>query len=176
MSQHSRSEWLLTTINAVREVMVRKLGKRSLDPETEREMQMALDMIETIWEELRGQLDQLQLEQRRYEELFEFSPDAYAVTDVGGNVREANRALADKLGVVRADLLGHPLMRWVVDAERTACLNHFVGATGSNDARTWRTKLQPASGPPCEALVSVRRIPLYRSGAAGLCWLFRFDE
>ena len=39
----SRSEWLLTTINAVREVMTQRLEKHSLDAEAEREVQMALE-------------------------------------------------------------------------------------------------------------------------------------
>jgi PAS domain S-box-containing protein len=177
MAPHSRTGWLLTTINAVREVMVKKLEKRTLDAETEREMQMALDMIETIWEELRGQSDLLTLEQRRYECVFEFSPDAYAVTDAGGNVREANRALAELLGVPRADLLGKPLLQWVAAPERTICLEKLIGdgRDSGGKPRAWRSKLQPARGPERDAVISVRAIPLDRSGVAGLCWLFRLE-
>ena len=177
MSQRSRSEWLLTTINAVREVMTRKLARRSLDAETEREMQMALNMIETIWEELCGQTGQLSLEQRRYDELFEHSPDAYAVTDAGGNVREANRSLAEALGAVRTDLLGQPLLRWVPDEERTVFLEQFIGLVDGRlgGTRSWRSRLRPASGPERDVLVSIRGIPLNRSGSAGICWLFRFE-
>jgi PAS domain S-box-containing protein len=177
MTPHSRTGWLLTTINAVREIMVKKLAKRTLDAETEREMQMALDMIETIWEELRGQSDLLMLEQRRYECVFEFSPDAYAVTDAGGNVREANHALAELLGLARTDLLGKPLMHWIAAQERTTFLENFIGV--GRDARgaprAWRSTLQPAQGPAREAIVSVRAMPLDRSGVAGLCWLFRAE-
>jgi PAS domain S-box-containing protein len=172
-----RSDWLLTTINAVRELMVQRLEKRSLDADTEREVQMALEEIEVMWEELLGQADLLSREHKRYQEFFEFSPDAYAVSDPGGNVREANRALAEALGVVRADLLGKPLMRWVVDSERVRFLENFidVGQHGTEKPRTWRTRLQPSEGPALEFTVSVRAMPLHKSGATGLCWLFRRD-
>ena len=47
-----RSEWLLTTVNAVREVVTERLARHELDTRTEREMQMALELIEVIWEEI----------------------------------------------------------------------------------------------------------------------------
>jgi PAS domain S-box-containing protein len=171
-----RSEWLLTTINAVREIMVQRLEKRSLDPETERELQMALEEIEVMWEELLGQADLLSREHKRYQEFFEFSPDAYAVTDLGGNVREANRALAELLGVPRGDLLGKPLLRWAPETERLSFLEHFLCvAQDAKRPTSWRTKLQPAQGPAREVAVSVRAMPLQKSGVAGLCWLLRLD-
>ena len=90
----NRAEWLLTTVNAVREIVANRLSRHELDQQTEREMQMALELIETIWQELVGQAGLAEREHERFEEFFEFAPDAFAVTDVGGNLREANRALA----------------------------------------------------------------------------------
>lgn len=175
MSSGSRSEWLLTTINAVREVMTQRLEKHSLDPETEGEVQMALEEIEVMWEELIGQADLLSREHKRYQEFFEFSPDAYAVTDLGGNVREANRALVEMLKTIRADLLGRPLTRWVDEAERTQFLENLIDAaqTGGDRSRAWRTRVLPSEGAPRGVLISVRALPLYRSGVGGLCWLLR---
>lgn len=172
-----RTGWFLTTINAVRELMVQRLEKHSLDPEAERELQMALEEIQVMWEELQGQADLLSLEHRRYQEFFEFAPDAYAITDTGGNVREANRSLTDLLHVARADMESRPLSRYIVEPERAVFFSNMIGASHNPDSkpRSWRSRLQPAEGPAIDALISVRAMPLHRSGVAGLCWLFRPD-
>ena len=171
----SRSEWLLSTINAVRDIVTDRLARHSLDPEAEREMQMALDAIEVIWEELVGQADLLSLEHRRYQEFFEFAPDAYAITDAGGNVREANRALAEFLKVQRADLLGKPFTAYVDEADRAQFVARAVGAALHKERCpvSWESLLRPAGGPPRKARITVRPMPLRKSGVGGLCWLFR---
>jgi PAS domain S-box-containing protein len=172
-----RTGWFLTTINAVRDLMVQRLEKHSLDPESEREMQMALEVIEVMWEELQGQADLLTREHRRYQEFFEFAPDAYAITDAGSNVREVNRSLTELLRAVRADMLGKPLSRYIPDPERAVFFSNMIGAAHNPDPKplSWRSRLQPAEGPAIDALISVRAMPLRRSGVAGLCWLFRPD-
>jgi PAS domain-containing protein len=172
-----RSGWFLTTINAVRELMVQRLEKHSLDPEAEREMQMALEVIEVMWEELQGQADLLSREHRRYQEFFDFAPDAYAITDAGSNVREVNRSLTDLLRVVRADMLSKPLSRYIAEPERAVFFSNMIGATHNPDPKplSWRSRLQPTAGPAIDAMISVRAMPLRRSGVAGLCWLFRPD-
>jgi PAS domain S-box-containing protein len=170
-----RADWLLTTINAVRERMIERLQKRSLDEETEREVQMALEEIEVMWEELVGQAEILEREHDRYQQFFEHAPEAYAVTDEGCNIREANRSFAELLGVLRADLLGRPLSAFVPDEERGLFLTKFVGGVqqAAGKPLTWRSRLQPREGEPIEGFFSVRAIPLRKSGLAGLCWLFR---
>jgi len=85
-------EWLLTTVSAVRELMIRRLQADSLDDESKREMQMALEELDVMWEELQGQAALLVRENERYAEFFQYAPDAYVITDAGGSVREANQA------------------------------------------------------------------------------------
>jgi PAS domain S-box-containing protein len=170
-----RADWLLTTINAVRERMIERLQKRSLDEETEREVQMALEEIEVMWEELVGQAEVLEREHERYQQFFEHAPDAYAVTDEGCNIREANHSLAELLGIARADLLGRPLSGFVPDEERGVFLTNFVRAVQDAGGKplTWRSRLQPPKGEPIDGVFSLRAMPLRKSGLAGLCWLFR---
>lgn len=59
MNGAGRSGWLVNTLNAVREVMLERLEKRSLDGEAEREVQMALEELDVMWEELQGQAELL---------------------------------------------------------------------------------------------------------------------
>lgn len=62
-------------------------------------LRVALEELHAAEEELRQQNEELvaarqmaETERQRYQELFEFAPDGYVVTDVYGTVRQANRA------------------------------------------------------------------------------------
>ena len=60
----------LASVTAVRELMSKRLEASSLDADAKREMQMALEELDVMWEEL-----------QRYAEFFEYTPDAYVITD-----------------------------------------------------------------------------------------------
>jgi PAS domain S-box-containing protein len=162
-------DWLLNTVNAVRELMVQRLARRSLEPDAQRDVQLALEELDVMWEELQAQAVLLSREHRRYAEFFEFAPDAHLITDAGGNIREANRAAAELLGA--GYLPGRPLAQFVLAQDRMAFLSALVGAHAGRSA--WQLTLRTPSGKalPCE--IGVRSIPLERSGGSGLCWLIR---
>src|SRR5262245_64382818 len=105
----SNSQWLLTTVNAVREVMIGRLQAASTDEGAKRDVQMALEELDVMWEELQGQAQLLNREHQRYTEFFEHAPDAYVVTDAGGNIREANLAATELLRCGRDSLVHRPL-------------------------------------------------------------------
>ena len=171
----ARSDWLKGTLTAVRDLMVQRLEKTPLDPEIERDLHMALEMLAVMWEELEGQAELLQRESERYQEFFDFAPDAYLVTDAGCNVREANRAAAALLGMAKGELLGQPLTRFVAEEDRTLFLARFVSLVIEPGASSisWECRIQPRGAPPLMATFSVRAIPLRKSGIAGLCWVIR---
>ena len=63
------------------------------------ELNVALKTLQAAEEELRRQNRALELagqkaeaERRRYQDLFQFAPDGYLVTDLDGTIHEANRA------------------------------------------------------------------------------------
>src|SRR5918912_2312077 len=103
------SEWLLTTVTAVRELMIARLESESLDADSHRDVEMALEELDVMWEELQGQALLLSRENERYAEFFEYAPDAYLITDQGGTVREANKAAGELFMLARTDILGKPL-------------------------------------------------------------------
>jgi PAS domain S-box-containing protein len=158
----THARWLGTTIDAVREVMERRLEAGSLDSEAQKEVEMALEELDVMWEELRGQAALLERETERYAEFFEYAPDAYLITDAGGNVREANRAASEMFG---ANLLRRSVASLVPEDDRAAVLSLLVGVLGEPGRKsTWQGS---------RAQYSVRAIPLRKSGVAGLCWLIR---
>ena len=168
MSAKPHSPWLLSTVNAVRELMIQRLEKHSLDPDAQREVQMALEELDVMWEELQGQAEILLREHQRYAEFFEFAPDAYLITDAGGNIREANQAAKELLA--QDSLAGRPLAQFVAEGDRVAFLSLLVGT----QARTAPgVTLQPVRGKALRCELAVRPIPLAKSGVSGLCWLIR---
>jgi PAS domain S-box-containing protein len=175
VSASGSPEWLLTTVTAVRELMVKRLEANSLAGDAKREMEMALEELDVMWEELQGQAALLERENERYAEFFQFAPDAYVITDAGGNVREANQATLELLKATRDDVVGHSLTDYVAADDRMSFLTRTVGLMLGASAKplTWRARLRPREGEALLAELSVRAIPLKKSGAGGLCWLLR---
>ena len=169
------SQWLSTTVQAVRELMLKRLGSDSLDEASHREVEMALAELDVMWEELQGQAALLERENARYAEFFEFAPDAYVITDPGGGIREANEAAAELFSVPRAELAGRPLADFVAGEDRVAFLTQAVGLMLGHrgGSATWCAHLRAADGATRGCEFSVRAIPLKKSGAAGLCWRVR---
>lgn len=63
---------------------------------------------------------ELEIQQRRYQDLFEFAPDAYLITDKNGIIQEANRAAAELFKVNQKYLIRKPLVSFVhLDQQRT---------------------------------------------------------
>jgi two-component system, cell cycle sensor histidine kinase and response regulator CckA len=84
----------------------------------------SLEELSVLVEELKQQNQELiatrylvEAERQRYQDLFEFAPDAYLVTDINGLIQEANLAAAQLLNVRPSYLLGKPLSVFVDSAE-----------------------------------------------------------
>ncbi len=174
MNTQNSPEWLLTTVTAVRELMVKRLEAESVNAEAKRDMEMALEELDMMWDELQGQTALLVRENARYAEFFEFAPDAYLITDAGGCVREVNRAALELLKAARSDVVGKPLSEYIAGEERVAFLSRAVGLmVGAVQPLAWKTRVQAGDGQRLEAEFSVRGIPPKKSGVGGLCWLIR---
>src|SRR5262245_15130376 len=85
-------------------------------PELLEDLQVALEELHVAEEEQHQQNEALaaarltaEAERQRYQELFDFAPDGYLVTDADGIIQEANRAAAALLGVPQPHLLDKSL-------------------------------------------------------------------
>lgn len=91
------------------------------------ELTSTIHELQTVADELRQQNEILiatrttvEEERRRYEELFEFAPDGYLVTDLEGQIVEANRAAGLLFRVAPGYLAGKPLAGYVDPSARLA--------------------------------------------------------
>ncbi|MBD1850293.1 response regulator [Leptolyngbya sp. FACHB-711] len=80
-------------------------------------LKVTLKELQTTEEELRQQHEQLAHEQQRYQDLFNFAPDGYVVTNSNGQIQEANQAIVDLLAVEPQFLLNQPLACYLASAE-----------------------------------------------------------
>ena len=93
----------------------------------------------------------LRSEQARYQELFEFAPVGYLVSDSAGMILEANRAAADLLGVAAPKLIvGKPIAVFVPIENRKQFRRTLLGlarnSTAANVGAMWtRTRDAVAS-------------------------------
>src|SRR5512140_2217887 len=96
----------------------------SIATEALEELSATLEELHVASEELSRQNSELataqlaaQAERQRYQDLFDFAPDGYLVTDTNGVIREANKAAAELLHVTQERLVGKPLAVYVTEAE-----------------------------------------------------------
>jgi two-component system, cell cycle sensor histidine kinase and response regulator CckA len=89
------------------------------------EISISLEELQVLGEELQEQNDELvatrhlvEAEQKRYQDLFDFAPDAYFVTDANGTIQEGNYAAAQLLNVRQSYFIGKPLLVFVHPAQR----------------------------------------------------------
>ena len=175
MNSGKSPEWLLTTVTAVRELMLRRLETDSLNVEAKRDMEMALEELDVMWEELQGQAALLVRENERYAEFFEHAPDAYLITDAGGSVRETNLAALELLQAARDDVVGKVLSEYIADEDRVNFLSRTIGLwVGAGiQPLTLKARVLRNEDAPIACEFTVRAIPLKKSGVGGLCWLMR---
>ncbi|MFW6115600.1 MAG: PAS domain S-box protein [Chloroflexota bacterium] len=126
-------------------------------------------------EELRAAREALEAEHRRYEELFEFAPDGYVVTDAKGIIKEANRAAAELLRAEAEALRGEPLANYVASDDREAF--HDLMAQVETEARTKGTEaemcLRARGAEPFPAVVGVAAMEDAGGRVAGMRWMVR---
>ena len=148
--------------------------------ETVEDLKVALEELRVAEEELRQQNEELSathleldLERRRYQELFEFAPDAYLVTDPSGIVRQANRSASRLLRVPPTFLGGKALAAYIANDDRPrfrSLLSKLGTGAGSHTAAF---KLQPRDGGPLDAELTYSFSQMRHGEPRVIRWLVR---
>jgi len=108
-------------------------------------------------------------ERQRYQELFDFAPVGYLVTDPDGVIQEANQAAAALLGVPQPRLLDRPLTGFIAEEERQSFRAFLPRLRQLDSMQDWEIRLQPWASAtfPAELTVVTIRTP---QGVVGLRW------
>lgn len=156
-------------------------GAAQLDgvlPEAFQELQTAVEELQVAEEELRRQNDQLlaandaiTAAQQRYQDLFDFAPDGYLVTDPNGVIQAANQAAARLLRTEARFLAGKPLVLFIARADRPAFDALLARLHQGEELPGRAIILQPRVGPEFPAVVYAAPLRATAAGPAGFRWL-----
>jgi PAS domain S-box-containing protein len=147
--------------------------------------QSALEELDVAKEELIQQNEELAVareaaesERHRYQELFEFAPDGYLVTDADGTIREANSAAAMLLNTGQKFLVGKPLVSFLPVEERRVFrseLNRLRERDQPDQPAQQQRELllHPRKGAPFDAALTVASVRDREGKLAALRWLIR---
>jgi PAS domain S-box-containing protein len=162
-----------------------RLQDRSIDPsqvplELYEELLTSLEELQVAEEELRQQNEELikarnavEEERQRYQELFEFAPDGYFVTDTEGVIREANRAAGELLGIPPQFLTGKPLTNYFPVEERRSFRTRLLELKHAERMQVWGVRLKPRSRASFPAALVVTSIRDAAGQVSSLRWLVR---
>lgn len=122
---------------------------------------------------------ELEVEKNRYQDLFDFAPDGYLVTDEIGTILDINQAGAALLCSAKERLVGAALKNFIFETERANFQNRFNAILEKKTADTtphfgeWEVQLNPQGGEPFPAAVTVILLREKPDSPIQIRWLFR---
>lgn len=140
---------------------------------TSKMVQLAAEELYQQNEELLQTRNLLEAERQRYQDLFEFAPDGYLVTNAQGIIQEANQAAAQFLNVSKQFLVGKPMINFIPLEERQRFRGELIQIPQSDRAREILVRLQPRHGEIFDAALTVAVVRNQHDKPAVLRWLLR---
>ncbi|MBE9107082.1 PAS domain-containing protein [Nostoc cf. edaphicum LEGE 07299] len=117
----------------------------------------------------------LREEYKRYQDLFEFIPNAYLVTDTQGKIQSANCATATLFNLQQQFLVNKPLACFIAVEERQAFRSQLnqMHSSECDYMQEWILRIQPRDCEPFEAAMTVAPIRDAKGKLTGLRWMVR---
>ncbi|MDB9402611.1 PAS domain-containing protein [Microcystis aeruginosa CS-567/02-A1] len=140
---------------------------------TSKMVQLAAEELYLQNEELIETRNWLEAERQRYQDLFEFAPDGYLVTNTEGIIQEANLAAAQLLNVSRQLLVGKPIVNFVRLEEREPFRSELSQLRQSDRVRELVVRLQQNNGEDFDAAFTVAVVRNQQGKVNSLRWLLR---
>ena len=150
------------------------------------ELGVALEELQVAEAELLQQTQELEVaraavevERRRYYELFELAPDAYLVTDKYGKIQEANRVAANLLNISQKFLNGKLLTNFIAEADRQLFRHKLNQVSQEVTAeipvlqQEWEIRICPRHTTEVDVAVTVSAVLGKASQFPHLRWLLR---
>nr|MBC8506231.1 PAS domain S-box protein [Chloroflexota bacterium] len=124
-------------------------------------------------EELIATRNALEIEKFRYEELFEFAPDGYLVTDSHGVIMEVNQMAKQLLGKPTSYLVGKPLAIFIHQDNKKVFRQRLNKLVEKDRLSQWELIIKPGSGDPFPASFSVTKTSSTDGATSSLRWILQ---
>lgn len=119
-------------------------------------------------------LEQMSAQRQRYKNLFDFSPDAYIITNQSGTIQEVNHAAAELLNVSIRFLINKPLTSYVQDIDQLNFLKQVTAMQQASKPSQWETRMLVRGRPQIDVLMVAEGIAILGSEERGeIRWLIR---
>ncbi len=155
-------------------------ARPDVPPEVIEKLNTLQDKLQVAEEELHQQEEELlavrqvvEAERQRYQELFDFAPDGYLMTDPAGVIQEANRAAAALLNAPSAFLVNKRLVAFVAPTERKAFRAQLIHLLQARQVDEWAVHIRPRGGAPFEASLTVAVAHDPKGQVVSLYWLLQ---
>ncbi|MBN3924506.1 ATP-binding protein [Nostoc sp. NMS4] len=148
-------------------------SQQELTAEAFEELQITLEELKIASEELQATRIVVEKERQRYQELFDFAPDGYLVTDTFGTILEANRAATIHLNVLQRFLIGKPLLTFIAQSDHQVFFNYLTQLQHLNRGGEWELCLQPREKICFDVALTVVTVRNELGKPVALRWLMR---
>ncbi len=138
-----------------------------------RMLQLAAEELYIQNEELIRTRGLVEAECQRYQNLFEFAPNAYLLTNIEGIIQEANSLATTLLNVPKHYLTGKPLINFVPLEERRRFRNELSEVSRSNSNRELLVNLQQRDGKFFHSALTVAAVRNQYNKPINLLWVLR---
>ncbi|MEW6491180.1 MAG: PAS domain S-box protein [Cyanobacteriota bacterium] len=154
--------------------------KVDLLPAAFKELGMASETLEAATEKLYQQTQELaaarvrlEAERQRYQDLFEFMPNAYLVSDAQGKIQEANRAAALLFNVEQSFLVNKLLVSFIPPKERPAFYSQLNQLHEREPVQEWTVRMQQRNDQLFDAALTVAPVRDLDGKLVALRWIVR---
>ena len=135
------------------------------------ELHVALEELHQQNAELMATREALEVERLRYQELFEFAPSGYLVTDSAGVIKESNLQMAAMLQRPQRFLIGKLMVLFVAEPYRKAFLDLLTRLESGESAEKWDFDLLCGDGRVVPAGAHTASTRDAAGGVVDLHWL-----
>jgi PAS domain S-box-containing protein len=116
---------------------------------------------------------QIELERQRYQELFDFAPDGYLVTDTYGKILEANQAASELLAIEKNTHFGKLLICFVPQEARRKFRSQLHRLNEQQQLKNWEIRLQNYCKILFDCEITASAIGDKKGNCIGIRWMLR---
>lgn len=137
------------------------------------EMHVILESLLEQTEQIYAVKSELEKERQRYQELFDFAPDALLVTDPEGKIKEANSAASTLLNLAHKFLIGKVLIAFIPEEDRWTFRSKLNQLNDRGRVQEWEARLQPRADEQLDAAIRLVPVVDLQGKVIAVRWVLR---